>query len=164
MNSIAVRTFQPSDIEAARSLLGELHEHELSLQPHMLPWGAVKEAFWTWLTSYVEKNSGFMLVAECGGKMAGFVGCWFDKTDYPAFKPQDARFGYVSELVVSASARRQGVGAALLKAAEKIFLERGMTSMRLQAFANNKLADDFYIGYGMEPYVTVYKKHLDNAA
>lgn len=163
MSDLIIRPFKAADKAAALELIGELQSHEQPLQPCVLPWEAFGGEFWKWLMMNVEKNSGFLLVAEAKNSILGLVAGWVGYDNYPGLKPEEQKFGYIGDIVVTASARKQGIGTALLKEAENIFRQRGLILVRLMAWANNDLAGHFYLGNGMERYVTTYKKYLEAA-
>lgn len=56
----------------------------------------------------------------------------------------EARFGYIITIDVAEAMRRQGLGRALLFAAEKRLQESGLEKMRLEVAVDNLAAQQFY--------------------
>ena len=79
------------------------------------------------------------LVAESEGKVLGFIGLMV----FPAFH-RDGLHGYVTALVVDERERGSGIGAALLKAAEAWFAERGVKRVNLTTALHREDAHGFY--------------------
>jgi GNAT superfamily N-acetyltransferase len=79
------------------------------------------------------------LVAEQDGRVIGFVGLMV----FPAFH-RDGLHGYITALVVDASARGSGAGGALLQAAEAWFAERGVKRVNLTTALHREAAHSFY--------------------
>ncbi|MGE5623954.1 MAG: GNAT family N-acetyltransferase [Bacillota bacterium] len=79
------------------------------------------------------------LVAESGGPIAGFIGLMV----FPAFH-RDGLHGYVTAFVVDEKQRGGGIGAALLKAAEAWFAERGAKRVNLTTALYREDAHGFY--------------------
>ncbi|MDB2237519.1 GNAT family N-acetyltransferase [Halorubrum ezzemoulense] len=77
----------------------------------------------------------------------GFVGFSLERGDYD----RDAVRGTVSNLFVRPDRRGEGVGAALLDAAERALVEAGAERAALEALADNDRARAFYAdrGYGL---------------
>ena len=77
----------------------------------------------------------------------GFVGFSLERGDYD----RDAVRGTVSNLFVRPDRRGEGVGAALLDAAERALVEAGADRVALEALADNDRARAFYAdrGYGL---------------
>lgn len=163
MSDIVIRPFQPLDTAVAQSLIGELQNYEKPLNHIILPWEDVKDAYWKWLLSNIEKKSGFMFLAEDGKNIVGVVTGWIEETEFPRIKPEECRFGYICDMAVAPSARQKGVGTLLMKVAEKFFLEKNIRIVKLMTFANNDLANDFYANYGMQKLENTYKKYLAGA-
>ncbi|RLM63949.1 GNAT family N-acetyltransferase [Halorubrum sp. Atlit-8R] len=77
----------------------------------------------------------------------GFVGFSLERGDYE----RDAVRGTVSNLYVVPERRGEGIGAALLDAAESELAEAGAEHVALEALADNDRAREFYAarGYGL---------------
>jgi ribosomal protein S18 acetylase RimI-like enzyme len=81
------------------------------------------------------------LVAELDGRLVGFVDV---RVAHPGGSHRPLRYGYVAEIAVAAPARRRGVGAELLRAAEAWARERGCTYAVLDYNVHNDDARRFY--------------------
>jgi ribosomal protein S18 acetylase RimI-like enzyme len=81
------------------------------------------------------------LVAELDGRVVGFVDV---RVAHPGGSHRPLRYGYVAEIAVAAPARRRGVGAELLRAAEAWARERGCTYAVLDFNVHNDDARRFY--------------------
>jgi ribosomal protein S18 acetylase RimI-like enzyme len=81
------------------------------------------------------------LVAELDGSLVGVVDV---RIAHPAGSHRPLRYGYVAEIAVAATARRRGVGAELLRAAEVWARERGCTYAVLDYNTHNDDARRFY--------------------
>ena len=77
------------------------------------------------------------------------IGCVRDQI--PVFEP--VRYGYVTDAVVTESARHQGVGRALFAALKSWFREQGVTHLQLQIAHRNPLARSFWRGMGCTDYM-----------
>jgi ribosomal protein S18 acetylase RimI-like enzyme len=77
----------------------------------------------------------------------------------------DGHRGWVYYLTVAAAARRQGVGTALLRAAERWLVDRDIPKLQLMVRRGNDAALAFYGALGYEPVdATVLGKRLDGTS
>ena len=79
------------------------------------------------------------LVAERDGRVVGLIGLMV----FPAFH-RDGLHGYVTAMVVDESLRGAGIGAALLRAGEAWFMERGAKRVNLTTALYREQAHAFY--------------------
>jgi len=89
----------------------------------------------------------------------GFVGFGLERGDYE----RDATRGTVSNLFVVPERRGEGIGGALLDAAERALRERGADRVALEALADNDRAREFYADRGYERHRVVLAKPLGDA-
>jgi GNAT superfamily N-acetyltransferase len=137
-----VRRYQPGDREAALGLAPRL---TVGVAPWRDP-EAVLDAVRSWVRDAVastEEGHAVFVAENRSGRLVGLVGvgrC----THFSG-----AVDGYVGELVVSEDHEGQGVGRALMAAAEQWAVERGLTRMTLETGAGNAGARAFYrrLGY-----------------
>lgn len=141
--------------------LGLLQEYLVELDPQR--W-TIKLPGYTELQAKVMLNlvrqrSGAIFIAERHGSFAGLV------TGYVV--PEDAinasgslfkKFGVVSDIVVTATCRDQGVGRMLLERMEDHLRERGCDAFWLTVKAFNGNASGFYEHLGYAPMDVRYCK------
>ncbi len=144
---VEIRPFSPADVSAVANLLGQLgypvESEALVLERHAALAADVQQA---------------LLVAVCEGQLVGLV--------------QMARVcllaseGYVEvhALVVDEAARGQGVGAALLEAAQAWTTRFGNLRVRLGSGVHREQAHQFYehLGYTKRAGFT-FEKHMTAA-
>lgn len=94
-------------------------------------------------------------VAVTGGLVCGMIGT----TCAPSYEHNDCG-GRIVALVVTESARRQGVARRLLKAAEEDFAQRKITRIALTTRLTRKGAHQFYEQQGYEQTGYRYVKEL----
>ena len=70
-------------------------------------------------------------------------------------------YAHVADLVVTESARRQGVGKALLKACEKEARAKGRKIFRIGVLSRNEGAIAAYHDFGFAPYHQTLEKILE---
>ena len=99
-----------------------------------------------------------LLVARRDGAVVGFVMFTVEHGRYE----QDVTPGLVENLYVEPAARRDGVGSALLRAAEERLVADGATVLRLEAMAENESARQFYAAHGYTPHRLELEKRTEN--
>ncbi len=133
-----------TDLAAVRHLLSELG-YEASAEEVARRYRAVTGE---------ERHAA--MVAERDGRVLAFLHVFAR----PAFeKPPEA---VVQALVVDSASRGEGIGKALMAAAEAWALQRGFVSMALSSAASRSEAHAFYGALGYERTATSYlmRKHL----
>lgn len=99
------------------------------------------EGFWRGVAAGVASGSRILLVAEVGGQIAGTVQVVFAGSENQPHRAD------VSKMLVHSRARRQGLGAALLRAAEAEAKRAGRTVLVLDTHAGSA-AEHLYAGLG----------------
>ncbi|MWV63895.1 GNAT family N-acetyltransferase [Halorubrum sp. JWXQ-INN 858] len=102
---------------------------------------------------------GELLVARVGGEAVGFVDFSVDRGGYE----RDHVRGTVGNLFVAPEHRGEGIGSALLAAAERGLREAGADVVGLEAMAANERAREFYRAHGYEPHRVTFTKAVDAA-
>lgn len=96
------------------------------------------------------------LVAESGNGIAGFIGLLKVQTyEHPI------PIGYILAFSVSEAHQRQGIGRALLAAAEAYFRSEGITDIRVNSGLHREEAHRFYQAMGYQNTGLRFRKLLD---
>ena len=104
---------------------------------------------------FVARDSG---ETDATAALLGFVGFTLEHGGYD----RDYSRGVVSNLYVVPERRGEGVGSALLHAAEQALSSAGADAVVLEALANNDQARAFYAEHGYEPHRIECRKRLEN--
>ncbi len=157
--AVVVRPARAADRPALVGLMAELQEFERALQPDRAPAALCADDHFAWLERTTATHDGFVLVAERGGAVVGFLVGWVETEGGTYVVAPERRFGLVSDLAVTAAARRHGIGRALLAAAESHFRAAGLARVKLALLTGNDPAHAFYRARGYDDYeVTVAKR------
>ena len=110
---------------------------------------------------YAQLNLSFpdrgVLLAEQDGAIIGLLSYSIRPDLYHA-----APTALIEELVVSATARDQGVGSALLQAAEAHFREADCVEISVSVMPDNPRAIQFYRIHGLTDEAIYLEKHLED--
>lgn len=130
-DAIRLRPATPDDADAVAALLGELGYPTTPQQARAR-------------LARIQDDAGYHTVlAESGGKTLGFIGLqrgWLYEHDRP--------FVRILALVVAAAARRRGVGALLISAADDFARFHDAYGMHLTTSLHREEAHRFYEGLG----------------
>ncbi|WP_197707079.1 GNAT family N-acetyltransferase [Calothrix sp. NIES-3974] len=76
-----------------------------------------------YLENITRSQTGKIFVARYSGEIVGFLVCFVEQLDQEDLHvvESERKYGYISDLYVSPSIRKQGVGIVLMQAAESIF-------------------------------------------
>jgi ribosomal-protein-alanine N-acetyltransferase len=124
----------PSDLSIAPATEEDVDEiHAIEREAFGTPW---KRDFFV---LEILETGRFNLVARRAGRMVGyFFAMWYlDEM-------------HVNKIAVAGEARRQGVAAALMEAAEEFAHEHAVTVISLEVRQSNRGAQDFYASIGFE--------------
>ncbi|MFL5561031.1 MAG: GNAT family N-acetyltransferase [Gemmatimonadaceae bacterium] len=145
--AVAVRPATSADLAAVVELrMALLREHggnpiyaRLRADAH----DRARRMFAAQLTSPNER----IFLAEAGGTVIGIIRC-VESTGSPLLEP--ARYGYISSAYVRPEARRRGALRALVAAARRWCLDRGLDEARLHSVANDEGSNRAWDALGFE--------------
>jgi GNAT superfamily N-acetyltransferase len=93
------------------------------------------------------QTDGIALVADLDGRVVGHL--FLEFREQPVFVRAALRpYAYVAELFVRAEVRGGGIGAALMREAERIAAARGVRRLMVEVLAGNAVAEAFYARCG----------------
>ncbi len=144
MNGITIKTANISDAEEISEILDSDLGYPCS--PEL-----VKKKL-----SKLDREREEVFTAVFDGKTVGVI--HVEKYDLLYFETMANILG----LAVSKAYRRQGIGSALIKAAEDWALENGISDMRLNSGESRKEAHSFYrsLGFDSEKNQIRFMKHI----
>ena len=154
---INIRPAKIGDRDALLPLFQELNRHHAALQPgYFREVGGLPPALQ--LLEQGDEAQG-LLVAEREGELVGYlVARVHDTPEDPLLVRR--RRAHVEDMMVAATARRQGVGRALVEAAARLSRERGAKCVLLTVWQGNEGAEAFYRSIGFEPLSCVLELPL----
>ncbi|MBZ0261567.1 MAG: GNAT family N-acetyltransferase [Hyphomicrobiales bacterium] len=156
-----IREYEDRDESQVVELVRELQAYEAP----MYKWGKAPEDIGPWYIAeskkWCAKNEGTILVAECDGTLLGYAtllaSCEADGTgDEIAYT-----YAHVADLSVTSSARRQGIGTALLARCEELARGKGRKIFRIGVLSVNQAALAAYVKFGFAPYHQTLEKILE---
>ncbi|MGQ3414254.1 GNAT family N-acetyltransferase [Natrinema sp. LN54] len=104
-------------------------------------------------------NDG-LLVARLEGRLVGFASVSLERGSLDL----DTTRGLLSNIYVEPAARGQGIGSALLEAAEDALAQRGADRMLLEVMAGNGDARRFYRREGYDEFRVTMGRSLEDRA
>ena len=146
-----VRRAGPDDVDAVVRLHEHLHRiHVDALPAEYVPFDA-DATRGHYLRTLQDPNRP-MWIAEVDGAAAGFAGTELIVAPVTPFTTP-RRLLYVHQIAVAPSARRAGVGRAMMSAVERASADLGCDEVRLQCRAFNHEARRFYESLGYRDQV-----------
>lgn len=151
---LLIRPWSPADATAVREMHAELQRYEKVLRPSRSVRSSATEAYVADLEAThanADDDTGFF-VAERDGRLVGFAFCLAER-DLLEAEPCQV---YLQDLMVTADARVQGVGRALVAQVFTFARARGVSRVDVMVLANNQDALAAYRAFGFAPaYVTL---------
>ena len=118
--------------------------------------GANREAIHETMLRHVVTDT--VRLAERAGTVVGFVTFGAESGRYS----QDVVRGTIHNVYVRPADRNEGVGSALLAAAERELASRGVEVVALEAMARNDAARSFYARHGYAPHRIELEKPIND--
>ncbi len=135
-----IRTANPADVPAVLALIGELAAYER--EPDAVE--ATEELLYAAL--FGDSPAASCHVGEQNGTVVGFA-LW-----YPTFSTWTGRPGlWLEDLYIRPTARRDGIGTALLATLAQVCVQRGWSRFEWWVLDWNSDAHDFYRSLGASP-------------
>lgn len=145
--SFIIRQAVGHDYEATNQLFAEIERFHGDLLPHIFrPPNTPARNPTSFDKLLTRQRLGFFVAENEAKQLIGLVVVSLRET-HPTHPFVRRRYAWIDDLVVTASARRMGVGQALMEAAQAWAIGKGITDMELQVWHNE--AAEFYnqLGY-----------------
>lgn len=149
--SAQIRPADFADLDAIVDLWGEMMDDHGRQDPRIRLSGAALQSYRAYVAYHLPSSDACIRVAERGGRIVGMCVVTISR-NLPMFLP--ARHGYLSDLMVSPSCRRQGLGRALVRDCLAWLRAKGIDSVQLQFYCFNRRAEAFWRAMGFDPFYT----------
>jgi len=150
VKELTIRRATPADVPSIMPLWVEMMQLHATLDDRFQPSEEGAASFDKALLEWLENERILILVADAGAELIGYA-IGYDRDNPPVMLP--ARYGYITDMAVTAARRRQGVGSALLSAMTVWFRERNLHSIRLNVAYANPLSQGFWRSMGFKDYM-----------
>ena len=162
MEDVRIRDMEPGDRPALVRFMAALNDFEIGLSPDRAPGAVMAEDHMSFLLEEVARLGGFTLVAEVGGKTAGFLLAYVtDADEGDVHRLQEyRRAGEISDVYIDPAFRRRGLTRAMIAEAESRFRAMGLRRMEVRFLDANDGAEHAYRDAGFAPYERIFVKPL----
>ena len=138
------------DLDAIVALWREMWDFNARLDARMNPSPVANPVQRMWLEGHIDGERSLVLVAQDGRDLVGYALATILENP-PIVLHQF--YGYVSELSVTASRRRSGVGSLLLDGVHAWFKTKGLPYAEVTASVRNQVSRNFWRRQGDSDFV-----------
>lgn len=160
--TILVRNAEPWDRERLVQFTHALNLHEFQVRQDRDTSLEGAEEHLAAMEKQTETQGGFILVAEDGDALAGFLIGIKEAEQGHFVVPAERSFGHIADIYVAEAARGKGVSRALVDAAIDRFRAMGLNRVLVTGLADNPLAAAAYPALGFKLLYSTYEKRLDD--
>jgi len=147
---VLTRRATSGDTESIVELWREMWDFNAALDPRMAASPVANPVQRTWIEGHLESERSLVLVAQDGRDLVGYALATILENP-PIVLNQF--YGYVSELSVTASRRRSGVGTLLLDGVHAWFRTKGLPYAEVTAAVRNQVSRGFWRRQGYSDFV-----------
>src|ERR1700690_2273442 len=149
VNDLVIRSATPDDIEAAAKLGAQIVRlHHATNPKRFFLIDDVEQGYAWWLRQELERAEAIVLVAELDGEIVGYAYGAIEERDWNTLLD---RHGAVHDLFVVETARRKGVGRAMVNAVMARLEELGAQRIVARAMVQNESAQRLCESLGFQP-------------
>lgn len=138
------------DLEAVVGLWREMWDFNAALDPRMAATSVANRIQRSWIEGHLESERSLVLVAQDSRELVGYALATI--LENPPIVPHQF-YGYVSEMSVTASRRRSGVGTLLLDGVHAWFRSKGLPYAEVTAGIRNEISRGFWRRQGYSEFV-----------
>jgi diamine N-acetyltransferase len=157
--TVSIRPASTADVDAILLLNQEVQQLHAAFEPTIFRADTSSDEINAYFAARLSAAGHEIRLAEIDGTPVGYI--WFEVQDRPEtpFQLSGKRI-YIHHLSVRKTARRSGVGSALLERVQAEALATGITSIALDTWAANATALHFFEARGFSPFNLVLRKRL----
>jgi ribosomal protein S18 acetylase RimI-like enzyme len=153
------RLATPNDLPSIVSVWAESMEVHAKLDPRFPLSSDAPETFTGYLREALADGDSFLFVAESNGRIVAY--CLARIAEYPPVFTKRV-YGYINDLMVAASHRRQGVGTSLFVSTAGAIRARGVDVLEVSFVPHNPMASSFWRKLGFKSRLETLR--LDSGA
>ncbi len=152
LTAFQVRPAVPADASAIYLLWLRARAHNARIDPRIVLAPVGPEQFEAALRTQLERNTASVFVAECGGRIAGFISGAIESAGPDRLPERHATIGY---LWVEPPYRRRGIARALVDAiARWAAAIDGVRHFEMPVLAADDEAARFWAALGFRPFIS----------
>lgn len=153
----SIRTATGNDLERLKQLWIEIAEHHAALDPFYTLRPEAAPAIERVLAAQLANPDATVFVWEDGSRVRGFCSVQIDRAP-PIL--EETRRAEICDLGVESSARRGGIGRALVGAAFAWVEERGVSRIEIRVATHNREGQAFWRALGFTDLLDVLQRRL----
>ena len=138
------------DLDAIVALWREMWDFNARLDPRMTATPVANPVQRSWIEGHIDGERSLVLVAQDGRALVGYALATI--LENPPIVPHQF-YGYVSEMSVTESRRRAGVGTLLLDGVHAWFRTKGLPYAEVTAAVRNQVSRGFWRRQGYSDFV-----------
>ena len=154
-----IRQYAPVDEPSCRACVVERQDAEREIDSRLRSGGEITDEYLLQMHARCRDYAGTILVAEIAGEVVGLA-LVLARVPFEEFDEPLGEYAIVADLVVRAEYRRQGIGVALLRAAECHARAAGSRELRIGVLSGNHGARNLYLREGFKPYLETLSMRL----
>lgn len=156
---IQLRKANEDDLPRLVDLWMEMMAQHHKFEPRIELTRLAPSAYRSYLLLHLRSPKSIVILVENAQGIHGFC-CAYICNNLPMFKPSE--FGYLSDIYITESLQRQGVGSQLLDFVSGWLKEIGIKCLQLQVYRKNEKGHQFWKNKGFEPYFDRMWLNLDD--
>lgn len=149
--SVFIRKATFEDLGVILELWDKMMDEHQRRDPRIRLTEGALAAYRSYLSYHLVHSESCVRVAEGPAGVVGFCLLTINR-NLPMFHPE--RYGYLSDLAVEGSWRRQGIGRALLADVSRWLAGMNVHSIQLQYYSFNGAGEAFWRAMGFSPFYT----------
>ena len=152
-----IRTAEEEDSPTIAAIWMEMMHHHAQLHVSLKPREGAEAAFRDHLKMCMADENRRIIVAEDTEKVIGYAMARIDQRP-PIY--DETVYGFITDVAVTESRRREGIGSALAMELYQWFTSRQVTTIEAYVQNANSMAMDFWQKQGFIHWVTTIRKTL----
>lgn len=149
--SVSIRKATFEDLKPILDLWDEMMGEHQRQDPRIHLADTALAAYRAYVGYHLAHTESCIRVADADGEIVGFCLLSINR-NLPMFEPE--RYGYLSDLAVSCSWRRRGIGRALFREVSGWLSAQGIDSVQLQFYSFNAAGEAFWRAMKFKPFYT----------